>query len=228
MFVPFTSAKATEALATVCGLAEVTAGRLDVHSLTPGEAAALHKTACKARKVLAGVEMSLAARVAASEQWKGQGDRTASRRRRGRPSCRHRPQAGEGTELMGLAWEEGLQPAEGGRANSGREPERSEGSGPKPTTTAPPTPPKRRQHWATSTGPAPSTTSSKPTAATPSKQAPAAASSSPPNNKPADNTKPPKRGPPPHGTDRSSTRAQPGFRPGSGGFGHIPPFLTEP
>jgi hypothetical protein len=80
MFDAFTSEEAAEATTTLLGLAQVTAERLDPDAMLPSEAMAQLQVVAKARKALAAVEMGLSARVANSEQWKGDGSDTAAER----------------------------------------------------------------------------------------------------------------------------------------------------
>lgn len=77
---PFTPDEAAEATGTLLGLCRMVAGKLDPHAMLPAEAMAQLKVVSTARKVLAGVEMALSARVADSEQWKGEGDDSAADR----------------------------------------------------------------------------------------------------------------------------------------------------
>ena len=80
MFDPFTPDEAAEATGTLLDLSRMVAGKLDPHAMLPAEAMAQLKVVSAARKVLAGVEMALSARVADSEQWKGEGDDSAADR----------------------------------------------------------------------------------------------------------------------------------------------------
>jgi hypothetical protein len=80
MFAPFTAEEAAEATSTLLDLAGVVAIRLDPACLVPAEAMAQLKVIIRTRKVLAGVEIALSARVAASEAWMDRGDRSAAER----------------------------------------------------------------------------------------------------------------------------------------------------